>query len=286
MSSTNINGSFKALTRASWDRAATAWNDQNPLIRAWLAPATEMMLNNAQLRLGDHVLDIAAGAGDQTVDAAIRVGDGGLVLATDISAQILQFAQIRAQACGLSNVHCKLADAEDLQLQGQLFDAAICRLGLMFCPNPAAALAQVRASLRPGGRFSVIVFGEPGANPCIRLSMATAMQHAGLPAADPFAPGSLCSLARPGQLEQLFRDAGFDKVRSQTVSAPIRLATTQDYVAFIRSAASPIQQIVDRLSVNAQHDVWRDMTDRLSVFQQPNGWEGPNELLLCCGTMA
>ena len=50
-------------------------------------PATEMMLDLAEIRLGSRVLDLAAGTGDQTVLVAQRVGPTGYVLATDIFCQ-------------------------------------------------------------------------------------------------------------------------------------------------------------------------------------------------------
>ena len=58
------------------------------------------MLDMAGVKPGSRVLDVAAGAGDQTVLAAKRVGPGGLVLATDISSKILEFAQQNAVSKG------------------------------------------------------------------------------------------------------------------------------------------------------------------------------------------
>ena len=274
---------FKTQVRASWDRAAAAWNDSAPLIRSWLADVTELMLEQAQLFPGAHVLDLAAGAGDQTLDVARRVGAHGLVLATDISAPILQFALSNALAAGLHNVHCKVADLEDLQLVDQRFDAAICRLGLMFCTDVHRALMQVRSALRPGGRFCAVVFGEPKANLCVTFAMATAMRHAGLSIDASPPPGSLLSLGEPGLLKKMFEDAGFHEVKSLVVSADFCVPTTQDYVSFIRSAASPIQLALAALDAQAQQQAWADIADQLEVFQQSSVWRGPNELILCSG---
>jgi ubiquinone/menaquinone biosynthesis C-methylase UbiE len=54
-------------------------------LQQWLGPATELMLEMAAVKTGGRVLDVAAGAGDQTLNAAKRVGPDGFVLATDIS---------------------------------------------------------------------------------------------------------------------------------------------------------------------------------------------------------
>src|SRR5690348_10181586 len=84
---------FKQTTRAQWEVAAEAWDRWGPLLARWLGPATEAMLDLAAVASGTRVLDVAAGAGEQTLAAARRVGAGGSVLATDISPAILRYAQ-------------------------------------------------------------------------------------------------------------------------------------------------------------------------------------------------
>src|SRR5918997_6659670 len=91
---------YKQITQEQWQTAARAWNEWTPSLRAWLGPATEVMLDMANIRLGDRVLDVAAGAGDQSLQTAERVGPTGYVLATDISANILDFAAQNARRAG------------------------------------------------------------------------------------------------------------------------------------------------------------------------------------------
>ena len=211
----------------SWDAAAEGWNQHTALIHTWLRDATAAMLAAARIEAGASVLDIAAGAGDQTLDIARRVGPTGRVLATDISPRILGLAQRNAAAAGFPQVATRIADAQALGLAGLGFDAAVCRLGLMFCPAPHEALAQTRAALRPGGRFAALVFSTPQRNPCLAILMATALRHAGLPARSPYAPGSLMSLGEPGLLDRLLHAAGFTDISVQAIAAPFRLPTRQ-----------------------------------------------------------
>ncbi|UUZ70942.1 methyltransferase domain-containing protein [Polaromonas sp. P1(28)-8] len=275
---------FKTATRQAWDKSASGWNDQTQHIHDWLAEATPAMLDAARITVGMRVLDIAAGAGDQTLDIARRVGPGGYVLATDISAGILEFAKNNARHAGLLNVETSVCDAENLDVEAASFDAAVSRLGLMFCPNPLLALQQAHRALKPGGSASVLVFSEPQYNPCIGILMSTALKHAGLPSRDPYQPGSLMSLGKPGLLDELFLAAGFTDVATTRVSAPFRLPSTRDYLTFIRTSASPIVQILGNLSQEAQDAAWAEMESRLGAFQSPGGWEGPNELLVARGT--
>lgn len=277
-----------AVTSAGhpWDKAAAGWNDHTQIIREWLRDATRMMLDAAQVSAGARVLDIAAGAGDQTLDIARRVGANGYVLATDISTRILELAQHNAQAADLSQVATRVADAQSLGLDGADFDAAVSRLGLMFCNQPLAALNSARAALKPGGRYSALVFSDPQNNPCLAITMRTALQHAGLAliSSSPFTPGTLMSLGKQGLLAQLLRDAGFVDINVQSVAAPFRLPTSKQYIHFLRSAASPVIEILASLSEAKKRDAWADIEAQLTVFTTPSGWVGPNELLLGTAT--
>lgn len=273
----------KKQTRDQWDSAATGWDRHGPAIRNWLAKPTAAMLSMAAVAPGQSVLDLAAGAGDQTLDLARRVGPLGRVVASDISQAILMLAARNAVSSGFSMVETHLADAEHLNLPEAEFDAAICRLGLMFLPDPLAGLKEVHRTLRPGARFCSMVFAGPDQNPCLRILMSTALRHAGLPPRDPFAPGGLVSLGRPGDIETLFTKAGFNSVATTRMDAPFRFAATQDYLQFIRDAAGPILGILAGLDPAAQEGAWADIEAQLDVYQSQDGWEGPNTLLLTVG---
>ena len=215
---------FKKQMRAQWDDAAAGWDRHAPAIRVWLQVPTDAMLEMAGLRNGQTVLDVAAGAGDQTLDIAERVGPTGAVVATDISAGILSYALVNTVRAGHDNVCVHPADAEDLRLENATFDAAVCRLGLMFLPDPLAGLREVHRVLKPGGRFCSIVFAGPDLNPCLRILMATAMRHAGLRPPDPFLPGGLVSLGRPGHMDDIFQRAGFTFVATTRMGLAISTA--------------------------------------------------------------
>lgn len=276
----------KAAARAAWDRSAQGWNEQTPQIHAWLEDATRAMLDAAGVRPGGRVLDVAAGAGDQTLDIARRVGTEGRVLATDLSPAILQLAADNAARAGLAQVETRVADAERLGLDGADFDAVVCRLGLMLCTDPLQALRDMHRALKPGGRACTLVFSAPQTNPCIAILMGTALRHAGLPPPDPFQPGGLLSLGLPGRIDELFRAAGFEQVATTAVAAPFRLPSARAYLDFVRTSASPIVQIVGRIEASAQEAAWSEMEQKLAAFQTAAGWAGPNELLLTVGTRA
>ena len=265
----------------AWDRAALGWNSHTTIIRAWLEEATAEMLAAAHIASGSRVLDIAAGAGDQSLDIARCIGASGHVLAIDLSPAILALAAANAQAAGLHQIDTRVLDAQALGLEGAGFDAAVCRLGLMFCRTPLDALAGARAALRPGGRFSAMVFSQAECNPCLVTMMKVALQHTGVRARPPAEPGTLMSLGEPGLLRRLLHDAGFVDIEVRPISAPFRLPTARSYIEFVRSSGSPIRELLAPLAPAGQVAAWDEMVEQLAVFATPEGWVGPNELLLC-----
>jgi SAM-dependent methyltransferase len=274
---------FKMATREQWDHHAKGWNGQGPLIRAWLRDATDAMIEMAGIKPGMRVLDVAAGAGDQTLDIARRVGSQGSVLATDLSPAILEFAKENAERAGFQNVRTQAQDGEHLSVEAGSFDAAICRLGLMFFPNPETGLQCILRALKPGGRACTMVFSTPETNPCVSILVATALKHAGMPPRDPYQPGGLLSLGKPGLIDNLFRTAGFSDVATTKITATFRLPSVKDYLDFVRSSASPINQILRRADNATRNKAWDEIESKLSAFNTLSGWEGPNELMLTVG---
>jgi cyclopropane fatty-acyl-phospholipid synthase-like methyltransferase len=75
----------QADIRTQWEGAASGWARWEAMVAAWMEPAAEAMLTMAGVRAGARVLDLACGAGSQTLQAARRVGPQGHVVASDIA---------------------------------------------------------------------------------------------------------------------------------------------------------------------------------------------------------
>src|SRR6185312_6283566 len=123
MTTTFDPAAYKDTTRLQWDEAAAAWHAWAPTLEEWLSEATTLMLDAAGIHAGSKVLDVAAGAGGQSLAAARRVGPSGRVLATDISAVILQYAASAAAAAGIATMQVRQLDAEQLDVEPAVFDA-------------------------------------------------------------------------------------------------------------------------------------------------------------------
>jgi SAM-dependent methyltransferase len=274
---------FKATTRAQWEQAAEAWHRWEPAIEEWLGAATERMLDDVGLTEGSRVLDIAAGAGGQTLAAARRVGPTGTVLATDISPAILEYAAKVAADAGLDNVSTLEADGEDLgAVPGESFDAAISRVGLIYFPDQHRALSGICRTLRSGGRFSAVVYSTPDRNGFLALPVGIIRRIAGLPAPAPGLPGPF-SLGSPGVAEGAFEEAGLVDVTVTKVVSPVRMATAAECVRFERESFGALHQMLANVSDDERAAAWQEIEETLGQFEEPDGFLGPCEMLVVSG---
>lgn len=276
---------FKTTTRAQWEGAAEAWHRWGPFIGSWLAEATETMLDLAQVGPGCRVLDVAAGAGEQSLTAARRVGPGGHVLATDIAPALLAHAERDARAAGLGAiVATREIDGEGLAaLPGASFDVAISRVGLIYFPDQQRALAGIRHALKPGGRVSVIVYSTPERNAFFSTPVKIIRERAGLPAPLPGQPGPF-SLGADGVLEAALARAGFGDIRVRRVPSPVKLPSAAECVRFERESFGALHQMMSGLDAGQREQVWRDVETALSAFETKDGFVGPCEMLVGVGT--
>ncbi len=274
---------YKTTTRAQWETAADSWHAWGPTIEAWLGPATELMLDLAGVSAGGRVLDIAAGAGGQTLAAARRVGARGAVLATDISPAILRHAGRAAADAGLNNVLTRVMDAEALEVEPATYDAAISRVGLIYLPDREAALAGMRRALRPGGRAAAIVYSTPERNGFFSLPVSIIRRRAELPPPAPGQPGPF-SLGGEDVLASALREAGFRDVEVRTVTAPLRLSSAAECVRFERESFGALHQMLAGLDDIAREEAWAQVERELARFEGPDGFIGECELVVAAGT--
>jgi SAM-dependent methyltransferase len=276
---------FRATTRTQWEAAAEAWDRWSPLLARWLGPATEAMLEAAGVAPGARVLDIAAGAGEQTLAAARRAGPGGHVLATDISPTILRYAKAAAEKAGLANVEIRELDGERHdQLPAATFDAAISRVGLIYFPDQQRALAGIRHALREGGRFAAVVYSTPEKNPFFALPVGIIRRRAQLPPPLPGQPGPF-SLGGEGVLQRTLEQAGFRDVRVQKVDSPLRLPTAAECVRFERESFGALLQMMSGMGDDERAATWDEIESTLARFEtREDGFVGPCEMLVGSGT--
>jgi SAM-dependent methyltransferase len=275
---------YKTTTRQQWEEYAGGWNRWAPLLETWLGEATERMLDLAGAQTGSRVLDVAAGAGGQSIAAGRRVGSEGAVLATDLSPTILRHAAEAAEADGLDNVTTRELDGEQLhQLPGESFDAAISRVGLIYFPDRHQALTGIHHALSDGGRFATVTYSTAATNGFFSLPVSIIRDRAQLPAPAPGQPGPF-SLADPEVLEQDLIGAGFHDVVVEVIDAPVRLPSAAECVRFERESFGALHQMLGAMTTTDQDSVWDEIESALSQFETDDGFVGPCELVVAGAT--
>jgi ubiquinone/menaquinone biosynthesis C-methylase UbiE len=258
---------------------AEHWQQDVQRRRQDMTEATQRMLEAAELGPGDHVLDIAAGTADQSIFAARIVGPSGSILATDISAEMLNIAARVVQQEGLTNITTRVMNAEQLDLQDNAFDAVICRLALMLIPNLQQALREIRRVLKPGRKLAALVWSAPENNPLFSLPLAILSKHARgasshLP--NPFA------LSDPTVFGRELTEAGFYEVITRALPFQSHYTSLD---AFLQSTATRLTAgVIGPLRKPEQQQLLGEVRQALSKFEGSHGLVAPAELLLGVGS--
>jgi len=186
------------------------------MFRAW-APVLAAAGGVSQ---GQHVLDVACGTGIVARVAAERLAGTGQVTGLDLNPSMIKVAR------GLGpEVEWHEGDATSLPFPDESFDVVLCQAGLMFFPDPGAALGEMRRVLRPGGRIAVHVWG---ASEGYDVASTMLEEVAGKEIADVFrAP---FSMAEPDHVPGLFRKAGFESPKPRTYVEPARFSSLEAWV--------------------------------------------------------
>src|SRR5690606_36375903 len=100
------------VARAQWAAAADGWDAQAAALRNWLSRPTQTMLEMAAIEPGHCVLDVAAGAGGQTIALAQRIGPQGRIVATDLSGSLVERLRRNTSGAGFPVVEARAVDAQ------------------------------------------------------------------------------------------------------------------------------------------------------------------------------
>lgn len=261
---------YKSAQRKDWTDAAAGWRRWWPKLEIGVGPVAERLVELAEVKPGDRVLDIATGIGEPAVTAARRVGADGRVVATDIAPGMLEIGRERAAELGLANIEFREADAEELDLPEEEFDAALSRFGLMFLPDLGEALRRIRRSLVSGGRFAAAVWSSPERSPVVSAAFIVVARELELPPPGPGVPGPF-SLADRERLEASFREQGFTDVRGEVMEIAAPFESVGEYVDYMRAIAAPIKNMLAEQMPERREEVWDAIRDAVAAHAAADG---------------
>jgi ubiquinone/menaquinone biosynthesis C-methylase UbiE len=257
---------------------APTWERRRADVEAVSTPIREWMLRELSPRPGDTVLELAAGVGDTGFEAAATLGERGRLISTDFSPAMLAAARRRGSELGLTNVEYRLIDAERIELDRDSVDGVLCRFGYMLMADQAAALAETRRVLRPGGRLALAVWGAQERNPFFVTIAISLVQHGHLPMPEPPGP-PVFSMASAERTTALLEGAGFAEVRTEQVAVQFETPDVDEYLSVIADTAGPLGLALRGLSDSERAAVKADVEDVFPRFAAESGYEIPGVAL-------
>lgn len=218
------------LVRGVFDSVATRYDIMNDLMSAGLHRLWKRFtIDQAGVRAGHTVLDLAGGTGDLALKFSRLVGPKGHVVLADINAEMLKQGRRRLVDAGVAgNFSIAQVDAENLPFLDATFDCITIAFGLRNVTNKEAALASMYRVLKPGGKMLILEFSKPAdaIKPAYDLYSFKVLPFVGkLVAKDEDSYQYLAESIRmhPDQesLLNMIREAGFERCRYHNLAAGI-----------------------------------------------------------------
>ncbi len=220
------------------------------------------------------MLELAAGVGDTGLMAAHLVGESGRVIITDFAPEMVSAARRRAQEVRVENATFRTLDAERMDLETDSVDGVLCRWGYMLMIDPAAAFAETRRVLRPGGRIAFSVWAAPERNPALSLASKVLVDLGHIPPPDPEAPGAF-AMADPGRIRKLVVGAGFAEPEIEEVSFRWPFTDRDAYWHFLTQTSASSAPILRALPPEAQDTIRERVHEAARPFHSGEGYDFP-----------
>lgn len=261
---------LKQRQRGDWNTAAAGWQKWDAWLERASQPVTAWLCEAAGASAGMHVLDLASGTGQPALTLAGRVQPAGSVTGVDLSSEMLAVANQRSHARGISNLTLREADIENLDFADASFDAATCRWGLMFCPDPSAAIAEVNRILRPGARFATVTWDAPAKNPFFTLLTQILPRFTTMPQPDPGAPGPF-RLADIDELRRYFQEAGFRDIQAESSPMQMPFSSAEEYWQCATDLGAPFRALLASLDEANTAELKSAVLEAAAGFQTQSG---------------
>ena len=261
---------FQKASRNVWEKMARGWDDNREYMWDTSKPVGMWLVEKLEPRVGQTLLELAAGMGDTGFVAAKLVGPSGRLISTDFAPEMVKRAERWAAELGVTNAEFRVLDAENMDLESDSVDGVLCRWGYMLMSDPAAALRETRRVLRPGGRLTFSVFAGPDQNPWAALPAKALVDEGLMRAPAPGSPG-IMALGSKERLKSLVEDAAFSECIIEEVPITWRYKKFEEYWRFLTEVAGAIAALIEALPSEKQSTARDAIRHAISNFETGPG---------------
>jgi ubiquinone/menaquinone biosynthesis C-methylase UbiE len=263
----------RRVQRYGWDKAAAHYQNS---WQAQLKPAHDKLFDTAKIRSGEKIVDVACGTGLISFRALEATGESGLVIGTDISDKMVVIASEEARENNLTNIKFERMDAEELMLDNDLFDLALCALGLMYVPDPVKALKEMHRLLKAGGRCAVAVWGKR--NSCGWADIFEIV--------DKRVSSEVCpmffNMGNGSVLEKSFEMAGFSNIYIEKIDAVLHYDTAEEACA-AAFEGGPVALVYFKFSDDVKKEVRQEYLSSIEQYKKDKAYDVPGEFIVAVG---
>ncbi len=228
---------------------------------------------------GDRSLDLGCGFGETTLRLAEMAGTEGSALGIDVSAPFIEMARKEAAEAEIGNVEYLCADVQTLELPRE-FDFAFARMGLMFFANPVAALRNVAAGLKPGGRLCAVVWRRKLDNEWVHRAEQVVDEYLEHPeeSDEPTCGPGPFSMANADTVTEQLKIAGFEGISLRRSDLPLKIGDNLDEAVEFNMALGPAGEVLrlwgDRVD-EIRPAIAAKLREALADLQGPDGISAP-----------
>lgn len=269
---------YRRTSEEVWEAMAPGWERWRAQLADGLTPVREWLIGELGAQPGKTVLELGAGTGETGFEAAAILGEDGRLISTDFSPEMVEVARRRGTELGLENVDYRVIDAERTGLDSGSVDGVLCQSTYMVVADPAAALAETRRVLRPGGRLALSVWGAPERNPWASIGGMILVERGHMPPPEREAPG-VFSMASEERTRALLDGAGFRSVRTEEVPVRFAFRALDDYEQWVIDVAGPVAMVVRGLPEDEREVLRARLGEAFVPFATDAGYELPGVAL-------